>query len=476
MDLKKTNAHLTIFLALLFASIVSYASWQENLLVKAILLFDAEKYLEAEQVLEQLVKDTADDQMINYYYGACRTENNHYGSNEIRCLLKGSSGETPLKTDYYLGVQYHAQSQWEEAIERYTLYQQKTGIEEQNKVGLSEKIQQCYNKINPFESDTPEAEQLAGDILPAPIQREKEIEEYRPIISEDNLTDSVSAFDLHDSLTTEDNKSVIIENTVAPVILQKTVQKTKPINFEINGEITYLDTANFKTEEGLQFYLEGQQKQNELDIKLNEVGEFRKKYAATNSYDEKQTIGEKILTSETFIYTLRSEIQQLMLQAKQVEIDYWNNVLFDEKEAFIKDLETYSKLLLQTEIIEEAETDTSISTNPQVLLATPNITTKVEEVTKDELIYKIQLGAYSRELPSYVKNQFKKLSYIRKIDNYTDEKGVVVYTTGNLTSYEDALKMQNQVKREGVEDAFIVPYFNGKRITLKEAKEIEAGK
>jgi hypothetical protein len=99
-----------------------------------------------------------------------------------------------------------------------------------------------------------------------------------------------------------------------------------------------------------------------------------------------------------------------------------------------------------------------------------------EQETNDEIIYKIQLGAYSRGLPSYVKSQFKKLSYIRKIEDYTDGNGVVVYTTGNLITYDDALKMQNQIRQEGVEDAFVVPYFNGKRITLKEAKKIEAGK
>ena len=82
------------------------------------------------------------------------------------------------------------------------------------------------------------------------------------------------------------------------------------------------------------------------------------------------------------------------------------------------------------------------------------------------------MGAYRRGLPPYVKRLFDKLSYIRKIENYTDEKGIVVYTTGNLTNYDDALKMQEQVRREGVEDAYVVPYFNGKRITLSEAKEI----
>ena len=90
----------------------------------------------------------------------------------------------------------------------------------------------------------------------------------------------------------------------------------------------------------------------------------------------------------------------------------------------------------------------------------------------DELIYKIQIGAYSKGLPAYVERLFKKLSVIRKIDHYTDENGVTVYTTGNLTNLDDALKLQEQVRQEGVEDAFVVPYFNGKRITLKQAKEI----
>ena len=49
---------------------------------------------------------------------------------------------------------------------------------------------------------------------------------------------------------------------------------------------------------------------------------------------------------------------------------------------------------------------------------------------------------------------------------------MVVYTTGNLTNYEDAEKMKNQVRQEGIKDAYIVPYLKGKRITLEQAKEL----
>ena len=95
-----------------------------------------------------------------------------------------------------------------------------------------------------------------------------------------------------------------------------------------------------------------------------------------------------------------------------------------------------------------------------------------EEVKKDELIYRIQIGAYSRGLPAYMDRLYKKLSVIRKIENYTDDQGIVVYTTGRLTNFEDAIKMQKQVRREGIKDAFVVAYLNGKRISIKEAKEL----
>jgi hypothetical protein len=76
-------------------------------------------------------------------------------------------------------------------------------------------------------------------------------------------------------------------------------------------------------------------------------------------------------------------------------------------------------------------------------------------------------------LPTSVKRLFDKLSLIRKIDNYTDDRGVVVYTTGNLVNLEDAMTMLKQVQQEGVEDAIIAAYFKGKRIPLTEAKALE---
>ncbi len=466
MDLKKTNVLLTILFFFLFAAIDTYGGKQENLLVKAIQLFDEGKFLESEQILKKLLDEKPDHLMVNYYYGACRTENGHYGTNEIIYLLNGSTGEAPLKTNYYLAVQYHAKNRWNEALKHYTHYKEDINEEEQKKVQLSEKIQQCYDKINPFITE----EETAGvDVLPAAIPRETKIEEYSPVIVEDSVFINDSA-----EFTWTDTTEIKVEKQIGPPV--KSSPKIVPINFIINGEITYIDSSNFRTKKGLKSYLEGKKLQDEFLQKSKDLEKLREKYGASKSYQEKQTIGEQILDNETDNYKLQSTSQNLMLQAKQAEIEYWEKAPADEKQTFIAQLNEELNSIQEIEIVENEEMDTSNFIDPTVFLTATDQTSTPEEKGNDELVFKIQLGAYSRGIPSYRKKQFDKLSYIRKIENYTDEKGVVVYTTGNLSNFDDALKMQNQVRQEGVEDAFVVPYFNGKRITLKEAKEIEAGK
>jgi hypothetical protein len=471
MNLRKTNVLLTILFFLLFSSILTYGGKQENPLVVAIQLFDEGKYTESEQILKKLLDEKPDHLMVNYYYGACRTENGHYGTNEIIYLLNGSTGEAPLKTEYFLAIQYHAKNRWDEALKHYTRFKGDVNEEEQAKLQLSEKIQQCYDKVNPFIED----DVIIADVLPAAVPREKEIEEYNPTIVEDSIAANRKTYILlkEDTLTGEAMTVTVVKT---PVVPEKALQKTDPINFVINGEITYLDSTNFQTKKGIKYYNEGTKKKTDYTQKTIELEKLREQYGASKSYQEKQNIGEQILTSETNNYKLQSEYRKLLQQAKQAEIEYWNNASLGEKEAFIAQLDEQLKSIHEVELIEEEMIDTSDYINPALFLAAPDPKTSDEEKEQEELNYKIQLGAYSRGVPSYRQKQFDKLKYIRKIENYTDENGVVVYTTGSLTNLDDAVKMQNQVRQEGIEDAFVVPYFNGKRITLEEAKEIEAEK
>lgn len=477
MIFRKVLALLTIVFVFLFATSKVFAGNQENPLTRAIWLFDEGQFNEAEVILKKLLEEKPDHLMVNYYYGACRTENGHYGTNEIIYLLNGSLGESPLLTDYYIGIQYHAKNRWEEALKHYRLFEQKTDTATAQRVGLAEKMRMCQNNINPFVSVDESADTINEpykDIHPTALERETEPEAFTPVIDTTIITseeiDSTESFAKTDSTGVD---SLIGHPTTANIHLAKkeTEVKTEPINFVVNAEITYPDTTFFKTKNGLKLYIEGSAKQHELEQIIGETNELRKEYGTASSIAERNILGEKILKKETTIFELREKAEELLLKAQQEENAYWQNASFKEKQEFNYQVETYMATVNAT--TKEILPDSIILPPPSIFQTRRIKENKLQEETADELVYKIQIGAYSRGLPAYVERLFKKLSYIRKIENYTDENGVVVYTTGNLTNYEDARRMQEQVRQEGIEDAYVVPYFNGKRITLREAKEME---
>ncbi|WP_372653642.1 hypothetical protein [Draconibacterium sp.] len=478
MIFRKVLALLTILSIFLFASDSVFGASQENPLSQAIRLYEEGDFAEAELILKKLLDENPDHLMVNYYYGACRTENGHYGTNEIIYLLNGSLGEAPLKTNFYIGVQYHAQNRFQEALNYYKLFSNKTDEATAQEVGLAEKMELCIEQINPFEQNNKTekvAETAASDVMPAAVPRKTEPEPFNPVIG-----DMVIAADISDSTEIiAAHDSVLMDSTIAdsiipdPVVIEGPTEVEilpEPINFVVNAEITYPDTTFFKTKKGLKLYTEGTAKQEELEQTISNTDILRKQYGATTSYTERQTLGKQILDNETSIFQLRATAEELLLKSQQEENSFWQNASLEEIQAFRKQADEY--LAAYKSQLVPKKPDSIILVAPSVAPITRTTSSKTEETTEDELIYKIQLGAYSRGLPPYVKRLFDKLSYIRKIENYTDEKGIVVYTTGNLTNYDDAVKMQEQVRREGVEDAYVVPYFNRKRITLSEAKEI----
>ncbi len=457
MELRKINILLTIHFVLLFAGLPLFVEAQKNPLVEAIQRFDEEKYTEAETLLSPLILQSPDNLMINYYYGACRTENEHYGPNEINYLLKGSTGESPLKTDYYLGIQYQAMQQWDNALTHYLKYQKTAAQEEQATLGLSEKIQQCRDQFSPYELET-------EDIAPVPIAKEEAPQAETDTIIYTPNTDSIPT----DSFLAEETE---IE---APATVPEKKRKQAPINFDVNSEMMYVDTSNFQTKEGLEAYLKWKQLSHQLDSLTRNLDDWRRKYAEANTSSSKNALGQKIVDAEGSLFALQRDTRESLLTAQRAETDYWNSQPELQRIDFIASLKEHAASYNQPQVEITEALDTALIISTEILPAIVPAKQQPAADQQDELVYKIQIGAYSRGLPSYVKKQFDKLSLIRKIDQYTDEKGVVVYTTGNLTNYEDAQKMQTQVRREGVEDAFVVPYFNGKRITLSEAKKLEA--
>ena len=132
---------LTTIIILLFVPFGSNAFLNlQNELTQAIQLFDKKQYEEAEKLFGKLINEQPDDFMINYFYGACRTENGHFSDHDLAYLIKASSEVSPLDIDYYFGIQYYAKSEFEKALSNYNTFNKTADETELNREYFAEKI------------------------------------------------------------------------------------------------------------------------------------------------------------------------------------------------------------------------------------------------------------------------------------------------------------------------------------------------
>ncbi len=93
-----------------------------------------------------------------------------------------------------------------------------------------------------------------------------------------------------------------------------------------------------------------------------------------------------------------------------------------------------------------------------------------EDTDKSESlpIYKVQFMSLKNPL----KSNDKRLKAYPNV-SYFKESGVCKYTCGDTTDYNAILKTKTEVQKK-YKDAFVIAFFKGKKISVKEAREIEA--
>lgn len=89
----------------------------------------------------------------------------------------------------------------------------------------------------------------------------------------------------------------------------------------------------------------------------------------------------------------------------------------------------------------------------------------IDEKIPDGLVFKVQIGAFKSPLPN---NTFKGLS---PVIAQTTPNGYIRYMAGNFEQYTSANAVKNDLRNLGYTDAFVVGYYNGKRVSLNEATE-----
>ncbi|MCI5056289.1 MAG: SPOR domain-containing protein [Flavobacteriales bacterium] len=90
-------------------------------------------------------------------------------------------------------------------------------------------------------------------------------------------------------------------------------------------------------------------------------------------------------------------------------------------------------------------------------------------VSQSLVNFSIQLGVFKSDVPS------DQLEALMKIDDLNQEKtpeGLTRYYAGRVSSYEEATKLQQELKSKGFGDAQVIGRFKNKTITAQEAIEL----
>ena len=96
---------------------------------------------------------------------------------------------------------------------------------------------------------------------------------------------------------------------------------------------------------------------------------------------------------------------------------------------------------------------------------TKPIASITEEIT-DSLVFKVQImtSGKARSLT------WKKLKH--KADYAYFHKGLFKYTSGNYSTMREAHLYKNKMRKQGFKGSFVVPFYKGKRISIKDASEL----
>lgn len=89
-------------------------------------------------------------------------------------------------------------------------------------------------------------------------------------------------------------------------------------------------------------------------------------------------------------------------------------------------------------------------------------------------VFKVQIGAYSKDVPVNVVNELIALAG-QGIETNKNDAGLTVYMVGNFDKYSDAEIKKNELNSKGLGDAFVVAFIDGKRVSINEARAASDG-
>lgn len=167
--LNKLKIFFKIIVVVLFFTVPVSASVdfgnQDTDRSNAIMLFNSGEFIKATPLFEKLINKNPNDEMLNYYYGACLAEQDIFTEKTNQYLLKAVSGNTPDKIFYYVGKYFQSKKLWNSALKYYNRFNNFGTDEDKASVNIEKLIEFCDKKTNPELIDSTLNVTIASDTL-----------------------------------------------------------------------------------------------------------------------------------------------------------------------------------------------------------------------------------------------------------------------------------------------------------------------
>jgi len=208
----------------------------------------------------------------------------------------------------------------------------------------------------------------------------------------------------------------------------------------------------------------------------SELSHFREKYSLTENDAEKKRLEASILKDESMIPVFQERLEKAVRQLQEVEMEFlFSGVVIDPDKLLVEaDREivsetpdyTFSKMEMGEPLALEIE-------KPKPTFDYSFKILKKSQFAEDMTIppgiaYQIQI--FSTAAPSSLVHM-KGLSPVFESRSST---GRYIYRVGLFNTYADVLAHLNRVKNRGFKGAYIVGYIDGKEMSVKKVREIEA--
>jgi len=115
---------------------------------------------------------------------------------------------------------------------------------------------------------------------------------------------------------------------------------------------------------------------------------------------------------------------------------------------------------------------TIITTTEPETIATTTTTTETSKTSANlGIVFKVQIGAFNEMLSIATTNRFLRIAK-QSFKTYKNERGLTIYTVGEYLEYEFANNLKTRLISNGLSDAFVTAFKNGKRMSTSVAREL----